>query len=106
MKSAWKSVAGAAVVLCSCVFAACERQPVGKVHVFRCAGGATVKVIFTDADESMTMYLDKNSYELKHVPSASGAKYTDGKVVFWNKGKEAYIQIEGEVVADGCVLSE
>jgi membrane-bound inhibitor of C-type lysozyme len=106
MKPAWKSVAGAAVVICGIALAACEQRPVGKVHVFRCAGGTIVKAIFTEADESMTMYLDKKTYQLKHVPSASGAKYTDGKVVFWNKGKNAFIQIEGEVVADGCVLSE
>jgi len=87
-------------------FAACEERPVGKIHVFRCADGATVKVIFTEADESMTMYLDKKSYKLKHVPSGSGAKYTDGKVVFWNKGKEAFIQIDGEVVHDACALTE
>ena len=92
-------------ILCL-AFAACEQRPVGKVHVFRCADGATVKVIFTEADESMTMYLDKKSYKLKHVPSGSGAKYTDGKVVFWNKGKAAFIQIDGEVVHDKCTLTE
>jgi membrane-bound inhibitor of C-type lysozyme len=96
----------AVIVLFGLAIAACEQRPVGKIHVFRCADGATVKVIFTEADESMTMYLGKKSYKLKHVPSASGAKYTDGKVVFWNKGKEAFIQIDGEVVHDACALSE
>jgi len=95
----------AAAVLCLAL-AACERRPVGKVHVFRCADGATVKAIFTEADETMTMYLGDKTYKLKHVPSASGAKYTDGKVVFWNRGKGAYIQIDGEVVHDGCTLLE
>lgn len=107
MKSAWKILfAGAAAAILCLALAACERRPVGKVQVFRCADGATVKAIFTEADETMTMYLGDKTYKLKHVPSASGAKYTDGKVVFWNRGKGAYIQIDGEVVHDGCTLLE
>ena len=98
--------AGAVAAMLCLALAACERRPVGKVHVFRCAGGATVKAIFTEADETMTMYLGDKTYKLKRVPSASDAKYTDGKVIFWNKGKGAYIQIDGEVVHDGCALLE
>jgi membrane-bound inhibitor of C-type lysozyme len=105
MKSVWNTIfRGTAVVSCCLALAACERRPVGKVHVFRCAGGATVKAVFTEKDETMTMYVDKKTYKLKHVPSGSGAKYSDGKVVFWSKGREAYIEINGEVVHDGCTL--
>jgi membrane-bound inhibitor of C-type lysozyme len=95
----------AIVALCVGV-AACEQRPVGKVHVFRCKDGATVKVIYSEVDQSMTMRLGNKSYKLEHVASASGAKYSDGKVVFWNQGDEVFIQIDGEVVHDGCKLTE
>jgi membrane-bound inhibitor of C-type lysozyme len=84
---------------------ACEENSPTKLHVFRCADGATVTVIFTETDDSITMRLGGRSYRLEHVEAASGAKYSDGKVVFWNKGKEAFVEIDGEMVHDGCVLT-
>jgi membrane-bound inhibitor of C-type lysozyme len=95
----------AIVVLCA-VISACEKTPAGTTRVFKCSNGTRVEVVFSEKKESVTMVLEGKSYTLKHIPSGSGAKYSDGKVVFWNKGKGAFIEIGGEVVHDGCLLVE
>lgn len=82
----------------------CEQANGRKTHVFRCSEGMVVTVVFSEKDERATMRLGGKTYRLKHVPAASGTKYSDGKVVFWNKGDEALIEINGEMVHDGCRL--
>ena len=84
----------------------CERVPVGNVHIFKCSDGVIVRVVISHTDETATVRLTGKTYRLKLVPSGSGAKYTDGKVVFWDKGNEAVIYIDGELVHDGCRLVE
>ncbi len=37
------------------------------------------------------LFLPGKTINLPHVVSASGAKYSDGETVFWNKGKEALL---------------
>jgi len=39
---------------------------------------------------------------LERVLSASGAKYGDGSTVYWSKGDEAFIEIDGEIVYREC----
>ncbi len=95
-----------ATVLAYAALAACERMPVGKIHVFKCSDGVIAKVVYSETDETATVRFAGKTYKLKLVPSGSGAKYSDGKVVFWNKGTEALIQINGELVHDGCRLLE
>jgi uncharacterized membrane protein len=43
-----------------------------------------------EADE-MWLFLPGNTARLSREPSGSGAKYTDGEVVFWGKGSEALL---------------
>ena len=100
------AIALACGVLALSVLAACERMPMGKAHVFKCSEGVVVRVAFSESDETATMRLAGKTYRLKLIPSGSGAKYSDGKVVFWNKGDEALILIDGELVHDGCRLVE
>jgi membrane-bound inhibitor of C-type lysozyme len=95
----------AAVVACG-VSGSCEKVPVGKGHVYKCSEGVVVRVVYSETDETATVRFAGKTYRLKLVPSGSGAKYSDGKVVFWNKGDEALILINGEVVHDGCRLVE
>lgn len=94
-----------AAIACA-LLTSCERMPVGKAHVYRCSEGVVVRVVFSETDETATIRLAGKTYKLKLVPAASGAKYTDGKVVFWNKGSEAMILVNGELVHDGCRLVE
>ena len=51
-----------------------------------------VRIEGTDA----WLFLPGRTVKLSHVPSGSGAKYTDGSVTFWSKGEEALLEVEGE----------
>lgn len=42
--------------------------------------------------EKAWLFLPKRTLHLSHVPSASGAKYSDGQSTFWSKGDEAFIE--------------
>jgi membrane-bound inhibitor of C-type lysozyme len=39
---------------------------------------------------------------LPQVPAASGARYQEGRTLFWNQGNEARFEIEGKVYT-GCI---
>ena len=61
--------------------------------------------VFQDGDTKFTAYFgddtvylvlpDNRMVILPQVRAASGAKYTDGLTVFWNKGDQAFIELEG-----------
>lgn len=64
---------------------------------YRCADGRTVTVMYYDNPEpgSARLVVAGTTYELPHVVSASGARYAAGKVVWWNKGREATLELNG-----------
>ncbi len=37
------------------------------------------------------------------VESGSGARYSDGTTTFWNKGDEALVEVDDEIVYQNCV---
>ena len=40
---------------------------------------------------------------LPHVISGSGARYSDGKTTFWNRGKSVLMQVDDKIVVqDSC----
>ena len=41
---------------------------------------------------------------LPHVISGSGARYSDGKTTFWNRGKSVLMQIDDTIVVQDCIL--
>jgi membrane-bound inhibitor of C-type lysozyme/uncharacterized membrane protein len=47
------------------------------------------------------LFLPGKTIDLPHVPSASGAKYSSGSTMFWNKGDEALIET-GDGKHAGC----
>jgi membrane-bound inhibitor of C-type lysozyme len=53
---------------------------------FDCDGLAFTALI---REQTAQIILPERSLELRLVWAASGAKYTDGAVVFWSKGNEA-----------------
>ncbi len=75
-------------------------QPVetGKTHVFECDEFAFS--IRTGPGE-LALYLPDRYVVLSQVRAASGAKYVEGDIVFWNKGSEALLEI-GNKVYDQC----
>ena len=46
--------------------------------------------------ETVWLFLPGQTVSLPHVPSASGAKYSDGAITFWAKGEHAVLEIDQE----------
>jgi len=92
------------VLLLSIISACAERAPVTSttqkplVAVFQC-GDMYVEPEFVQ--DRLHLTLDGTTHRLEHVPSASGAKYVtgsdDNRIVFWNKGDNARLELLGEV---------
>ncbi|HTO56419.1 MAG TPA: MliC family protein [Pseudomonadales bacterium] len=65
--------------------------------MFKC-GQTRADAMFEEGTMSLT--IDANTYSLKAVPSASGAKYegdsSKGKIVFWSKGHDASLKVGGQ----------
>jgi membrane-bound inhibitor of C-type lysozyme len=72
------------------VLAACPAPP-GKVFTYACASGRTFSVTYDGGFTVATVKADGQTYELPAAMSASGARYTDGKVEFWEHQGEAML---------------
>lgn len=95
------------VVLVMClVFIGCEEEQETTDYQYVCSAGKRIYVSVSEDGERARVRYRGDTFKLKNVPSASGVKYSDGKVDFWSKGTEAFLQIDGEVVCDGCSLVE
>jgi membrane-bound inhibitor of C-type lysozyme len=64
---------------------------------YRCTDGRLVAVTYVNEPDpvSATLVVAGKSYELPHVVSASGARYSNGKITWWNKGSEASLELNG-----------
>lgn len=69
-----------------------HRMPVPRKFSYACDGGVTVNVTLREQNARVT-FKDK-SYSMKQVRSGSGARYSDGTIVWWNKGYEGFLQDE------------
>ena len=78
-----KLLAAAALVS----LAACATAPSGPRTDWRCDGGAAFSVRF-DADRA-NVFAGGRMYDLPQVQSASGARYSDGAVEYWQHQGEA-----------------
>lgn len=57
---------------------------------FECPGASAIPVSIKH--DGAWLFLPGETINLPHVPSGSGAKYSDGTNTFWSKGEEAYFQ--------------
>jgi membrane-bound inhibitor of C-type lysozyme len=72
---------------------------------FRCPDGQTVMAQFQlPEDKFVNVRFAGRELRLPHVISGSGARYSDGKTTFWNRGKSVLIEIDNKVVAQDCML--
>jgi membrane-bound inhibitor of C-type lysozyme len=64
---------------------------------YRCADGRQVSVTYVGDPESgsATIVVGGKTYELPRVVSASGARFSAGKATWWNKGREATLELNG-----------
>jgi len=74
---------------------------------FVCADGKKIRAVFiTGAHPSVMLELsDGRHLQLLQAAAASGARYAnaDESVVFWNKGRTAFIEEHGQRSYSGCV---
>ncbi|NVK57515.1 MAG: META domain-containing protein [Alteromonadaceae bacterium] len=63
-------------------------------HLFVCDAGQTLFVAFV-GPETIRLTLNDEEETLRRERSASGAKYSNADMVFWNKGSEAMLQVKG-----------
>lgn len=73
---------------------------------FRCAGGRSIDATFVNARSSSVQlaFSDGRRMTLPQTPSAGGARYADTTeaIVFWNKGRTAFVQERGQTTYADC----
>jgi membrane-bound inhibitor of C-type lysozyme len=62
--------------------------------IYQCDEGKTLSVEFDTRREMVMLTINRRWIYLPRVPSASGAKYSDGNTIFWLKGETATIEID------------
>lgn len=71
--------------------------PVGPLsaYAFDCANGPSFVMRMVGTDE-IELVLTDSIRHLVHERTASGARYSDGRVSVWNKGREASLELSGK----------
>ena len=69
--------------------------PPRRTRVYDCPGGPALAISEAD-DEAIDAWLPDGRHRLPHLPAASGARYTDGRVSVWNKGTEVLLERDGQ----------
>ena len=90
-----------AVFLCAitgCVTSAEQKNK----WVFTCPDGYEFTAVFSQDSESVTLEDETQKLKLNIERSASGARYTDGTAVFWNKGVMARVELAEGVLHEEC----
>jgi membrane-bound inhibitor of C-type lysozyme len=76
----------------------------GKWLAFRCPDGRSVMARFEPQDEFVSVQFEGRELQLPHVISGSGARYSDGKTTFWNKGRSVLMEVDDKIVLQDCML--
>ena len=63
--------------------------------IYRCDDGSTVIASFMNATNEALITTGGRSFRLPQAMSGSGARYTDGSVLFWIKGNDAQLEAAG-----------
>ena len=100
----------AVALLCSVGPAGCSAGAQRVQATFVCDGGKTIGAVFiAGTPERADLQLsDGRRLILPQAISASGARYanSDESVVFWNKGRTAFIEEGGHQTYSGCLQSD
>lgn len=92
----------AALLLSGCGLMHKQAEAPQTLH-YRC-GTLPLTVTLDNASEQVSFIMDGQPLTLKRVISASGARYSDGKYVFWSKGETAFIERDDKIVVNDCAL--
>ena len=72
---------------------------------FRCPDGQVVLAQFQlPEDQFVNVRFASRELRLPHVISGSGARYSDGKTTFWNKGRSVLMEVDDKIVVQDCML--
>ena len=100
-KVSFAAVALAAMLSCSQVNVEADQKWLS----FRCPDGQTVMAQFQlPEDKFVNVRFAGREMRLPHVISGSGARYSDGKTTFWNKGDSVLMEVDDKVVVQDCML--
>lgn len=87
-----------AILACSCFFALLGCAPQDKlaatdaeVFTFACANGKTFSVTYDEGFTVATVKSDGQTYKLPTVIAASGSRYSDGRIEYWEHHGEALL---------------
>lgn len=64
-----------------------------RTFYYECEDKSSVVVQFQPEADEMIVFLPGKTVRLPHVRSGSGARYSDGEVTYWSKGREVLFQI-------------
>lgn len=92
----------AALLLSGCGLMHKQAEAPQTLH-YRC-GTLPLTVTLDNASEQVSFIMDGQPLTLKRAISASGARYSDGKYVFWSKGETAFIERDDKIVVNDCAL--
>jgi len=96
-------VALALAVMFSC--AQTDKEAEQKWLSFLCPDGQTVMAQFQlPEDRFVNVRFAGRELRLPHVISGSGARYSDGKITFWNRGRSVLMEVDDKIVVQDCVL--
>ena len=55
-------------------------------------------------DQFVSVRFAGRDLRLPHVLSGSGARYSDGKTTFWNRGRSVLMEVDDKIVVQDCML--
>jgi membrane-bound inhibitor of C-type lysozyme len=71
-------------------------QSAAKTYVYECSDG--YGFVARVEGEKAWLFLPRKTISLPHVPSGSGAKYSEDQITYWSKGDEALLEIGSDGV--------
>jgi membrane-bound inhibitor of C-type lysozyme len=71
-----------------------HRMPMMRKSSYNCDGGTKVTVFLQE--RNVRVVFAGKSYSMKQVEAASGTKYSDGAMVWWDKGDEGFLEDEAK----------
>ncbi len=79
------------------------------LFIYTCSDGSIIKVKYKHLKEgqpSAVVEIDGVSTTLERVRSASGSKYSNNLLVWWEKGDTGFVQLHGQVVKCECTKTK
>jgi membrane-bound inhibitor of C-type lysozyme len=96
-------------VLALVVFNGCssdsEDRPT-ETRIYTCEGRVTLTVDPADDGLSARISFLDTVVDLEHEAVPDGVKYTDGVTACWIRANIAFIEVNGELVHQGCLLKK